>query len=564
MQCKSCNTQVPKRAKKCPKCGAPIIHDDKNVRVLAIAGAIIALIGGLLPFVQLKSFVGIAFGFMNGGAIMQDPSIYLADTFPDTLENYRLAYLDVTKNGASIFSVESAFGSMFWYIFMALLVATIILCVVKLEKYSIITTVAAAIVAVVYFIVIQKAHALPLQFDILTTAEKKDLFIQLGIRTSEDFAAIEALSTSTLRKRAYNAIWQEGVSVTVKEYFDLGLAEIGLGVYVTALGIVTAIAGVFVDIAKYFKKEMANAKLVTNKHSVPARMYTYRWFYLMFLPVLVFVIIFNYIPMLGIRYSFTMYNVGDPATYVGIYQFVRIFKEQDFWRAFVNTFEISIVGLLVNTFGAVVISLLLNEIVTIGFKKSVQTIIYLPHFMSWVVAAAVFRLLLADYGAINTILQSAGVTAEPIKFLEDKNVWRYTYFFVNSWKNVGWGTILYLATLSGISPDLYEAAQIDGANRWKRMRYITLPSLYNTIITVLILNLAKIMNLFESVFVMMNTSVTEVAEVVQTYVYNKTFSSGGFEFGLTTAVGLIRSMASMVLVLVCNYASKKVRGRGIV
>ena len=207
---------------------------------------------------------------------------------------------------------------------------------------------------------------------------------------------------------------------------------------------------------------------------------------------------------------------------------------------------------------------MLNEIVTLGFKKTVQTIIYLPHFMSWVVAATVFRLLLTDSGLVNTILQTMNITNEPLKFLRSPDMWRPTYYFVNLWKNVGWSTILYLATLSGISPDLYEAAQIDGANRWQRMIYITMPSLANTIITVLILNLAKIMNLFESVFVLINDGVTKVAEVVQTYVYAKTFSQGVQEFGYTTAVGLVRSLASCVLVLVCNYASKKVRGRGIV
>lgn len=544
MLCKSCNTQVPKRAKKCPKCGAPIIHEEKNVRIIAIAGAIIAFIGGLLPFVQLKSLVEIAFGFMNGGQILKDTSVYLTEdlSWLETVE----AYSGMSTN---------TFGAMFWYIFMALLLATIVLCVLKLEKYSLITTIGAAITAVVYYFVIQDAHLDPRVIELYTRAQMKGVLTDMGM-------SADAVDNIKKVERYQKQLELAGMSVS--DLLKNGIAEIGLGIYVTAAGIVIAIAGVFIDILKFFKKEMANANLVTNRHSTLARMYTYRWFYLMFFPVFVLVGIFNYFPMLGIRYSFTIYEATSVPKYVGIYQFTQIFESKDFWRAFINTFEISIVNLLLSTFIAVIISLMLNEIVTIGFKKTVQTIIYLPHFMSWVVAATVFRLLLTDTGLVNTVLQTMNITSEPLKFLRTPEMWRPTYYFINLWKNVGWSTILYLATLSGISPDLYEAAQIDGANRWKRMIYITMPSLANTIITVLILNLAKIMNLFESVFVLINNSVTKVAQVVQTYVYAKTFSQGVQEFGYTTAVGLVRSIASCVLVLVCNYASKKVRGRGIV
>ncbi len=544
MLCKSCNTQVPKRAKKCPKCGAPVVHETKNVRIVAIIGAVIAFVGGLLPFVQLKSLVEIAFGFMNGGQIMID-NAYRTNGPENWIE--MVDYYAGLK--------PSTFGAMFWYIFMALLIATILLCVFKLEKYSLITTIGAGVVAVIYYFVIQDGHLDPRVIQQYARVQMKDLFIDMGMTADE----VDNLSRSVRYQKQI-----ELAGYSVKDMLKNGWAEIGLGVYVVACGIIIAIAGVFFDILKYFKKEMANANLVTNRHSTWNRMVTYRWFYLMFLPVFVLVVIFHYVPMLGIRYSFTIYEATGVPQYVGIYQFKVIAESKEFWSAFINTFEISIVNLLLSTFIAVIISLMLNEIVTLGFKKTVQTIIYLPHFMSWVVAATVFRLLLTDSGLVNTILQTMNVTNEPLKFLRSPDMWRPTYYFVNLWKNVGWSTILYLATLSGISPDLYEAAQIDGANRWQRMIYITMPSLANTIITVLILNLAKIMNLFESVFVLINDGVTKVAEVVQTYVYAKTFSQGVQEFGYTTAVGLVRSLASCVLVLVCNYASKKVRGRGIV
>ena len=286
----------------------------------------------------------------------------------------------------------------------------------------------------------------------------------------------------------------------------------------------------------------------------------------MFLPVLVMVLLFFYWPMLGCRYAFTSYVLANPY-YIGVFHFQTMLKfDTFFWAAFRNTLVLSIVKLILNTGAAVIISLLLNEITNMAFKKTVQTIVYLPHFMSWVVVAAVFKVILSvnSTGVVNGALINMGLINSPIDFLGSSKYWTGTFFVMNIWKDTGWGTILFLATLSGISPDLYEAAQIDGANRFKRLIYITLPALANTIITVFILNLAKVMNLFESVFVTMNNAVLDVAEVLQTYVYRKTFSSGNSDYGYTTAVGLFKSFVGMILVLGCNWASKKVRGRGIV
>ncbi|WP_066720448.1 ABC transporter permease [Clostridium sp. Marseille-P299] len=308
-------------------------------------------------------------------------------------------------------------------------------------------------------------------------------------------------------------------------------------------------------------------KVPVSTKSFGARVYVHRWFYVMALPVFIFILLFNYLPMFGIRFAFYKYtSVTDPV-WVGLDNFQRLLSKQEFQQAFFNTIELSVIKLLLNTFMAVVVSLLLNEIKNLAAKKTVQTIIYLPHFMSWVVTASVFRLILSpsNAGLVNSLLVNFGILekGKEIYFLADKNWWRPVFYIINIWKDTGWGTILYLATLAGISPDLYEAAQIDGANRWNQMRFITLPSLANTIITVLILNLAKIMNLFESVFVMYNPAVYEVSDVLQTYVYRRTFGLVA-DYGYTTAVGLTKSLVGCVLVLICNYASKKVRGRGIV
>ena len=489
MQCNSCNTEVPKHAKVCPKCGAKLKKDAGEIRVIAMAGVILAFIGGMLPFVQNTEDVDVAYSYMNIGM------------------------------------------PIFWYLFMLALVVSLILLALKKHVFSIISTVVAAIVFGISFFVSP-------YLEYISRAKMK----------TEPHYLMDLIQN------------QDGKNV------------IGIGVWVIIIGIIIGIAGCFFDIMKNFKKEIkVDAQYMSNSmnQNVWAKIYTYRWFYIMFLPVLVMVFLFNYWPMLGIRYAFTDYKIDNP-TYVGIKHFVKMFTDDVFfWTAFKNTLIISITKLILNTSAAVVISLLLHEITNITFKKTVQTIVYLPHFMSWVVVASLFRLILApsNSGLINTLLMQIGVIDnwnEAIFFLGDTKYWTATYFVINIWKDTGWGTILFLATLSGISPELYEAAQIDGANRWDRMKYITFPSLANTIITVFILNLAKVMQLFESVFVLMNDAVYNISNVIQTYIYYKTFGQGTPNYGYTTAVGLFKSLVGMVLVLGCNYASKKVRGRGIV
>lgn len=317
-------------------------------------------------------------------------------------------------------------------------------------------------------------------------------------------------------------------------------------------------------------KEEKKTKVRPTRQKTLAKIYKYRGFYLMFLPVFVFAVIFFYLPMLGIGYAFTDYNgIKDPS-FVGLANFTRMFGMKNFWSAFWNTIVISVVKLVLTTLFAVVVSVLLNEIGNLLFKKVVQTIIYLPHFMSWVVTASIFSLILSpsSSGLVNSLLVSLGIidSNSMIYFLGNSRWWRLAYYIINLWKETGWQTVIFMATLSGINTDLYEAASIDGAGRWGKMRYVTFPQLRNTILTVFILNLAKVMNLFESAFVLQNDAVLDVANVLETYIYYQSFNSGAIpNYGYTTAVGLFKSLVGMVLVLVCNQWSKKVRdGRGIV
>ena len=312
------------------------------------------------------------------------------------------------------------------------------------------------------------------------------------------------------------------------------------------------------------KKNLTSTNVEIRKKPLGMRIWNNRGFYLMFLPVLIYVLIIYYWPMLGIRYSFYDYTLKK-MEFVGFKHFQSLFQDNDFWKSFRNTLELSIIKLLLTTAASVIVSVFINEMGNLLAKKSLQTVIYLPHFMSWTVTAAIFTLFLStsSTGMVNETLKSWGMIEKSIDFMHDRNLWRPVFYMVNLWKETGWGTVIFLATLSGINPELYEAADIDGASRLQKIWYVTVPALLNTIIVVLILNLAKVLNMFESVFVMYNSRVLDVAEVISTYVYSKTFLTAIPNYGYTTAIGLFKSLVGGVLVLLCNAASKKVRGRGI-
>ena len=301
-----------------------------------------------------------------------------------------------------------------------------------------------------------------------------------------------------------------------------------------------------------------------NKKPLKLRIWNNRGFYLMFLPVLIYVLIVYYWPMLGIRYAFFDYTLKK-IEFVGMKHFQKMFADKDFWKAFSNTLVLSITKLLLTTAASVVVSVFINEMSNLFAKKVLQTVIYLPHFMSWTVTAAIFTLFLSasSTGFVNETLKNWGWIQNSIDFMHEPGLWRGVYYLVNIWKETGWGTVIFLATLAGINPELYEAADIDGATRMQKIWYVTVPELANTIIIVLILNLAKVLNLFESVFVMYNNRVFGVSDVISTFIYRKTFMTAIPNYGYTTAVGLFKSLVGCFLVIMCNWASKRVRGRGI-
>lgn len=234
------------------------------------------------------------------------------------------------------------------------------------------------------------------------------------------------------------------------------------------------------------------------------KMKKYRAFYIMFIPLFLCLILFSYLPMFGILYAFTDYTPFKPAQFVGLQNFQKLFSQAGFWKAFFNTLQISITKLVIDTLGSIVLALLLDELHFKWFKKISQTIIYIPHFMSWVVVASIFTMFLSPKnGLINGVITALG--GDSIYFLANEKWWRPIFYMIAVWKDIGWGTIIYIAALSGVDMEQHEAAVLDGATRFQRVIYLTLPAISGTIVTVFILNLAKVLNLFDPVWVLQNS-----------------------------------------------------------
>lgn len=290
------------------------------------------------------------------------------------------------------------------------------------------------------------------------------------------------------------------------------------------------------------------------------RVRKYKALYAMLAPAFLFYILFHYIPMYGVRIAFYDFGVRGIKGFIGLENFRYLFASSRFWAAFRNTLIISGVDLACAMVLNVGFALLLNEIQVKGFKKTVQTIVYLPHFLSWVVLASIFTMLLSpETGFINAIIKQLGLKS--VYFLTNDKWWRPVFIFIHRWKETGWGTIIFLAALSGVDPQLYEAATIDGAGRLKQVRHITLPAISTTFFIVLIINLSRVLNIFQPIFVLYNPIVYNVSDVIGTYTYRVGIVQADYDYA--TAIGLFRSVVALVLVLTANFISKKVKGESI-
>ncbi|TVQ17059.1 MAG: sugar ABC transporter permease [Spirochaetaceae bacterium] len=282
------------------------------------------------------------------------------------------------------------------------------------------------------------------------------------------------------------------------------------------------------------------------------------WLYVFLLPGLAMLFVFNYIPMYGVVIAFKEFSLvrGIMASpWVGFQNFQYLFQSDSFYRVFRNSVLISLYRLLWGFPAPILLAILLNEVRGTLFKRGVQTIIYLPHFISWVVIAGlVANFLSPSRGIVNHVIRSLGGT--PIAFLQRAEYFRSVIVLSEIWKTAGWGTIIYLAAMSGIDPQLYEAAIIDGAGRIARIRHITMPGIMSTVVVLLILRMGHVLrNGFEQIFLLYSPLVYSVADVFETYTYRVGLLEGRFAFA--TAVGLFQSFIGLALILATNRLAKK-------
>ncbi|MCM1219583.1 MAG: ABC transporter permease subunit [Lachnospiraceae bacterium] len=286
--------------------------------------------------------------------------------------------------------------------------------------------------------------------------------------------------------------------------------------------------------------------------------------YALILPGLIYLIIFKYFPMAGLIIAFQDYNpfVGIlKSPFVGLKHFIFLFSGRDFKNLLVNTLAISLLNLLFYFPMPIIIALLLNEIRSYKFKSIVQTMVYIPHFISFVIVASITYVLCNEQtGLVNMIWKE--FTGKTVPFLSGVQYFRPIIIIQNIWKETGWGMIVFLAALAGVDVQLYEAARVDGAGRWRQMWYITLPEIKGTIVIMLILRVGSLLNTgYEQIYLMANALNRSVAEVFDTYVYRIGVSNGQYSFA--TAVGIFKGIVGCAMVLFTNWLAKRMGESGI-
>lgn len=292
-----------------------------------------------------------------------------------------------------------------------------------------------------------------------------------------------------------------------------------------------------------------------------------KFLYMMLLLPIIYFFIFKYLPMYGVSIAFKEYNIFkgiSGSEWVGFANFKEVFASKEFFNAVRNSFMLNFLDLLVGFPAPLILALLLNELRSKKYKKTVQALLYLPHFLSWAVIGGIaLKVFSPEYGIVNNFLKSIGLISNSIPFLTSSPHWVATYVLVGVWQNIGWGTILYLAALSGVPPELHEAAEMDGANRFQKMIHITLPCISSTIVILLILSIGRIALIsFERPYMMGNAMVREFADVISTYVYRIGIRAS--RFSIATAVGLFQSVISLFFLITANFVAKKSGHKGII
>ncbi|MFD3259690.1 ABC transporter permease [Paenibacillus lentus] len=295
------------------------------------------------------------------------------------------------------------------------------------------------------------------------------------------------------------------------------------------------------------------------------KLYRQRHIQVMALLGIAWIILFNYVPMYGIIIAFKDYRIIKSiaeAPWVGFEHFKAFFEDDNFGNVMKNTLGISLIKLIIGFPLPIIFALFLNEIRSIRFKKAIQTISYLPHFLSWVVLGGILATWLADVGIINNILLALNLIKEPISYLAEPDYFWGIIITSDIWKELGWSAIIYLAAISSVSPDLYEAATIDGAGRFQKMWYVTLPSIKSTISILFILAVSGVLNSnFDQILVLRNALNESASNVIDIYVYQTGMLSGRFSY--STAVGLFKSVIALILLLIANSVTKKLNNTSL-
>ncbi|MCR8635824.1 ABC transporter permease [Paenibacillus radicis (ex Xue et al. 2023)] len=289
-----------------------------------------------------------------------------------------------------------------------------------------------------------------------------------------------------------------------------------------------------------------------------------KWSYFMLLPGVLYFIIFKYFPMWGVIIAFQNYQpfLGlFHSPWVGLEHFHTFFSDASFWQLFRNTAILAVYNLVFYFPVPIIVALMLNEVRTAVFKRFVQTVIYIPHFVSWVVVIGMaYVFFTTEGGVINELI--ARMFGQKLNLLVSASWFRPMMMFEVIWKDTGWGTIIFLAALAGVDPQLYEAARMDGAGRMRQLWHITLPAIRSTIVVLLILRLGHFLDTgFEQIFLSLNAMNREIGEVFETYVYRMGIQQGRFSY--STAVGLFKSVIGLILVAGANYLAKKLGEEGV-
>lgn len=285
--------------------------------------------------------------------------------------------------------------------------------------------------------------------------------------------------------------------------------------------------------------------------------------YMLFLPTLLFYLIYKYVPMFGNIMAFQDFSVAKGVTgseFIGIKHFADFFSNYKFEELLRNTLTISGLTLLIGFPLPIIFALLLNETKNLRFKKSVQTITYMPHFISSVVIVSILNVFVSSDGVINEILVMCG--QEPVQFMITPKYFPWIYVFTTIWQQLGWDSIIYISAIAGVDQELYEAARVDGANRFQLVKHVTLPGITSTIVVLLILKVGQLLTVgYEKIILMYNPAIYETADVISTYVYRKGLLETNY--GYSTAVSMFNSVCNFVLLLSANFVSKRMSGEGL-